>query len=181
MCAWFLGLQPSRAFPSTRKKVIQLFARCLTSPKILVSVFSLLFLYIFRQRYIYSCVRVMSSSSLVAAVVAVVTATVADSEIVVLFARKSYAAKPYNLHIWQFQCFDASQRRLELLRIKFIWGVMYDLGNLYLKTLLWKVWPHHSLLYSDEIKKGFLTVMYSSSEGICKPLKFFSGLKWSTI
>lgn len=42
---------------------------------------------------------------------------------------------------------------------------MHDLGD----PLLCKIWPHHSLLYSNENKKGFLTVMYNSNKGMCKP------------
>lgn len=76
---------------------------------------------------------------------------------------------------WESEVLRASEGQVSQ------WGVMYDLGNLYLNTLLWKVWPHHLLLYSNENKKGFLTVMYSSIEGMCKPVNFFSGLKRRTI
>ena len=69
--------------PQHTAKAIQPFARRVISLKMLVFLFSLLFLKIFKQGY-YVCSRVkgVTSSALVAAVVRVVTATNTDSEIV---------------------------------------------------------------------------------------------------
>lgn len=142
----------------------------------LIFLFLLLFLKIFKQGYyIYYGVRGLISSTLMTAVVMAVQLRLTLK--LLRFAGKPCAAKFYSLNIWQFQCFDESQRCLELLRIRFL----NDLGNLHLKTLLWKVWPQHSLLYSNETRKGLLTVMHHSNECMCKPvIYFFSGLKWQT-
>lgn len=112
-------------------KGIQLFARSVISPKMLVLLFSLLFLKIFKQGYyVYSRVRALISYALMTGVVMVVQLMLTLK--LFKFDGKSYPAKPYDLNIWQFQCFDGSQRCLELLRIRFL----SDLGNLHLKTLL---------------------------------------------